>query len=136
MLKAHVKIKGDKELLTKLTRLGHAAQGQTLVRAATAGILPIQNEAIVLVAKDTLTLARSIHTETIKASQSYAEVSTGTDVEYAARIEFGFMQADSLGRHYNQPAQPYMRPAFDTKKTAAENETKAVLRDLINAVAS
>lgn len=136
MLKASVKITGDKELLAKLKRLGSAAQGQTLVRAATAGILPIQNEAIVKVAKDTGNLSRSIHTETIKSSQNYAEVSTGTDVEYAARIEFGFMQADSLGRHYNQPARPYMRSAFDTKKAAAENETKAALRDLINAAAS
>jgi HK97 gp10 family phage protein len=131
MLKTTIKITGDKELLAKFKRMGAAAQGATLVHAATAGILPIQNEAIVKVAKDTGTLARSIHTETLKSSRSYVEVTTGTDVVYAARIEFGFMQADKLGRHYNQPAQPYMRPAFDTKKKEAENETKAALSDLI-----
>lgn len=132
MLKANVKITGDKELIAKFKRMEKAAQGSALLRATQAGILPIQNEAIVLVAKDTGNLSRSIHTETIKSSAAYAESATGTDVEYAARIEFGFMQADSLGRHYNQPAQPYMRPAFDTKKSAAENETKAALLDLLN----
>lgn len=134
MANSHVTIKGEKELITKFKALQKAAQGATLVKAATAGILPIQNEAIVLVAKDTETLARSIHTETIKQSSTYAEVATGTDVEYAARIEFGFMKADKLGRHYSQPAQPYMRPAYDHKKGEAENETQAALVDLINAV--
>lgn len=132
MLKTSVKIIGEKELLAKFKRMEKAAQGQALLHAATAGILPIQNEAIIKVAKDTGTLSRSIHTETIKSSASYAEVATGTDVVYAARIEFGFMQADKLGRHYNQPAQPYMRPAYDTKKKAAENQTKAALLDLLN----
>jgi len=135
MLKLTTRITGDKELIAKFQRLEKALQGQTLVRAATAGILPIQNEAIVKVAKDTGTLSRSIHTETLEARNNYAEVTTGTDVVYAARIEFGFMQADSLGRHYNQPAQPYMRPAFDNKKSAAENETRAALTDLIQAAA-
>lgn len=132
MLKANVKITGDKELIAKFQALGKAAQGWNLAKAAKAGILPIQNEAIVLVAKDTGTLARSIHSVITKHSHTYAEVACGTNVAYAARIEFGFMQADKLGRHYNQPAQPYMRPAFDTKKKAAENETKAALLDLLN----
>lgn len=135
MLKTSITLHGEKELLAKFQALSKAAQGQTLVRAATAGILPIQNEAIVLVAKDEGDLSRSIHTETLESSNTYAETATGTDKEYAKRIEFGFMKADSLGRHYNQPAQPYMRPAFDTKKQAAENETKAALVDLINAAA-
>lgn len=134
MLKANVKITGDKELIAKFKRLEKAAQGAALVHAAQAGILPIQNEAIVKVAKDTGDLSRSIHTEVLVRRQTYAEVATGTDKEYAARIEFGFMQADRLGRHFNQPAQPYMRPAYDTKKSAAESETKAALLDLINAV--
>lgn len=132
-VKATIKLIGEKELLAKFKRLDKAAQGNALEKAATTGILPIQNEAIVLVAKDTGTLARSIHSETIEKSTHYVEVTTGTDVEYARRIEFGFMQADSLGRHYNQPAQPYMRPAFDTKKPAAVADTRAALVDLINA---
>lgn len=134
MPNSSVTLKGEKELKEKLKQLAKAAQGSTLLHAAQAGILPIQNEAIVLVAKDEGDLSRSIHTETLKSSNTYAEVATGTDKEYAARIEFGFMQADSLGRHYNQPAQPYMRPAHDTKSSEAVKETKAALLDLLNAV--
>lgn len=135
-MKATVKLIGEKQLHAKFKQLDKAVQGNTLEKAATTGILPIQNEAIVLVAKDTGTLARSIHTETVEKRRTYVEVATGTDVEYARRIEFGFMQADALGRHYNQPARPYMRPAYDGKKKAAENDTKAALADLINAAAT
>lgn len=134
MPNSSVTLKGEKELKEKLKQLAKAAQGSTLLHAAQAGILPIQNEAIKLVAKKEGDLSRSIHTETLKSSNTYAEVATGTDKEYAARIEFGFMQADSLGRHYNQPAQPYMRPAHDTKSSEAVKETKAALLDLLNAV--
>lgn len=45
-------------------------------------------------------------------------VYVGTAVVYAGRIEFGFAGTDSLGRNYNQSAQPYLRPAV------LENETK------------
>lgn len=43
----------------------------------------------------------------------------GFDPPYARRVEFGFVGRDSLGRQYDQPAQPYMRPAFDTRKDEA-----------------
>ena len=133
-MKTSIKLIGEKALKAKFQQLSKAMQGNALEKAATAGILPIQNEAITLVPVKSHTLQRSIHAETIKKSATYAEVATGTDVEYAARIEFGFMnKTDALGRHYNQPAQPYMRPAYDTKKKDAENDTKAALIDLINA---
>ena len=48
------------------------------------------------------------------------EAHVGTNVEYAARIEFGFSGIDSLGRKYNQPAQPYLRPALDNNKSRIE----------------
>jgi HK97 gp10 family phage protein len=124
-------ITGDKALLAKFKALSKAVQADALENAAKAGILPIQNEAIILAPKDTTTLARSIHTETIKANNTYAEVVTGTDVEYAARQEFGFSGADALGRVYNQAAHPYMRPAYDTKRGEALSETQAALRDII-----
>ncbi len=129
-----ITLKGEKELLAKFKQLTSAAQGSNLLKATQAGILPIQNAAIEKAPKDTGNLSRSIHTETVESSNTYAESATGTDVEYAARLEFGFMQADRLGRHYNQPAQPYMRPAYDEQKGAVEKETGNALRDLINAV--
>lgn len=33
---------------------------------------------------------------------------------FAARLEYGFVGVDSLGRHYAQPPQPHFRPAADT----------------------
>jgi len=36
----------------------------------------------------------------------------GTDVPYAARLEFGFFGADRRGRNFNQAARPFLRPAL------------------------
>lgn len=46
----------------------------------------------------------------------YKAVRIGSIVVYAARVEFGFSGADSLGRNYNQPAKPYLRPILNHKK--------------------
>lgn len=43
-------------------------------------------------------------------------VKVGTNVVYAARIEFGFSGTDSLGRSFNQPGTPYLRPAILSHK--------------------
>lgn len=39
-----------------------------------------------------------------------------TNMVYAARIEFGFVGADSLGRVYNQAPQPYLTPAVESAR--------------------
>lgn len=80
-------------------------------------------------------LRDAIHTETVtdEAEKQVLQVlpfvpaanKWGFDPPYARRIENGFSGTDSLGRTYNQAAQPYMRPAFDTKRTEAE----AAIRD-------
>jgi len=36
----------------------------------------------------------------------------GSNVEYARRIELGFVGVDSLGRKFNQKPYPYLRPAL------------------------
>lgn len=41
------------------------------------------------------------------------EADAGTNKVQGPRLEFGFVGADSLGRHYNQPPYPHARPAFD-----------------------
>lgn len=41
----------------------------------------------------------------------YADI--GSAVVYARRIELGFTGTDSLGRFYNQPPYPYLRPALN-----------------------
>lgn len=40
------------------------------------------------------------------------EAVVGTVKPQGRRLEFGFVGADSLGRHYNQPPYPHFRPAL------------------------
>lgn len=48
------------------------------------------------------------------AVSPYADI--GSAVEYARRIELGFVGEDSLGRRYNQPAFPYLRPGLEAAR--------------------
>ena len=41
----------------------------------------------------------------------------GTNVEYARRVEMGFVGTDSLGRTYNQAPKPYLRPALEKNRS-------------------
>jgi len=37
----------------------------------------------------------------------------GTNLKYGARLEFGFMETDSLGRRYNMAPRPWLRKSFE-----------------------
>lgn len=80
----------------------------------------IEARAKQLVPKKTRTLMRSIHT-TGPSGQPWTlgdlTALIGPSVKYGRRIEYGFMQADSLGRNYDQPARPYMRPAAEQERS-------------------
>lgn len=62
-----------------------------------------------------------------------AAVRVGTNVEYAARVEFGFVGQDSLGRHFNQAGQPYLTRAATEKQGEALKEVEEALRDAVRA---
>lgn len=51
---------------------------------------------------------------------------------YARRIEMGFVGQDSLGRHYHQAAQPYMRPAYANKQDEARQMIKDDVVDALD----
>ena len=51
----------------------------------------------------------------------------GTNVEYARRVEMGFVGTDSLGRTYNQAPNPYLRPALEKNRS----KILALFKDLI-----
>lgn len=53
---------------------------------------------------------------------------TGTNLEYARRIEFGFVGKDILGRTYNQAAKPYLYPAFFDRG----KDLKKILKDAVD----
>lgn len=127
----HVSVRGGPELAAKLRRLSDEMAGTALEHAATAGALPVQNAAVKKAPFLTGTLRRSIHIETVRRSRTRADVAVGTDVPYARRQEFGFSGADSLGRHYNQPAHPYLRPALDENKGNVVREIGDALRALL-----
>ena len=51
--------------------------------------------------------------------QGPLDIAVASKLPYAASIEFGFAGRDSLGRVYNQPARPYLRPAIEETKGKA-----------------
>lgn len=147
-----VRIEGSDGLALKLRALGTALSGRTAERAVVAGALIIQNEAKRRAPFRTGTLRRSIHIggHTDKAtdyqvpadvpelpgpdvSAHDVQVYVGTNLDYGRRIEYGFNQADSLGRVYNQAAQPYLRPAIDENGDRVRQEIADALADLIEA---
>lgn len=146
-------IRGAERLERKFRQMREAAQGQMIERALTAGALLIQNGAKRRAAYRTGNLRRSIHigghedlapdnagvintagqvSQPVVRSES-AEVFVGTNVEYARRIEYGFQGADSLGRTFDQAAQPYLRPAVDEEGRAAQREAVEALAELMRA---
>lgn len=53
-----------------------------------------------------------------------------TNVEYAMRIEFGYNDTDKLGRTYNQPAQPYLYPAWEKHRPDYIKRAIKILRSI------
>ena len=41
----------------------------------------------------------------------------GSNVEYAAAVEFGYTGEDKNGRTHNRPAKPFLRPAVENHKS-------------------
>ena len=54
-------------------------------------------------------------------------VHIGSNVVYAARVEFGFVGKDSLGRSYNQPDKSYLRAGI----LASKSKVMAILSKAI-----
>jgi len=55
--------------------------------------------------------ARITHTKPKMTPQGLVG-KVGTNLEYARRVELGFVGMDKLGRRYNQAPRPYLRPAL------------------------
>jgi phage gpG-like protein len=71
-------------------------------------------------------LGRRIQVDESKAKGKSPSVRVGTNLVYAARLEFGFVGADSKGRVINQAARPYMRDSLS-------NNVKEMRKASINA---
>jgi len=130
-MKVKTYVKGDKELRAILIKLKAAGAGAKMVPAVDAGLLIIQNEVVANAPYKTGNYKRSWHLGEADADSTSAYNTTGTDVVYGPRLEFGFDDVDALGRNYHQSAQPHVRPAFDTKRQAAIDEVAATLRAIV-----
>jgi hypothetical protein len=154
-----VTIVGGAGLKRKLARLERSMRGEVLENATVAGALLVANRMKQLAAVRTGTLRRSIHVGGhtdrtpdfaqgpaadgvefhdiggARRSRDEVEVHVGTDVPYAARIEYGFVGADSLGRRYHQVARPFARPAFDETRDAVTKEVGEAVKDQLRAIA-
>lgn len=80
-----------------------------------AVIKEIEDVAKSLVPVLTGELRNSIKVE-IRKTKRGISAKVGSAEPHAARIEFGFMGVDKLGRRYHQGARPYLRPALDPRR--------------------
>lgn len=104
----------DEAALRQLFESPDGPTGKDLVKRA----LRVQRRAKQIAPVDTGRLRSSVEREVGRDSRGLV-ARIGTDVEYAARIEFGFVGPDSLGRVYAQAAQPFLRPALSAAASAS-----------------
>lgn len=122
---------GVKEFERAVTRMTAAANSGTRLAVAEAAHR-VEAAAKEHAPVDTGMLRRSIRVEGPRPLGPLtwaAEV--GPTVVYGRRIELGFHDADSLGRHYDQEGQPYLEPGLDEvvpmlETIYAENWAKAL----------
>jgi hypothetical protein len=55
---------------------------------------------------------------------SPTQVEVGTDKPQAHRLEAGFHGTDSLGRHYDEAAEPYLAPALESSLGTIQANTQ------------
>ena len=84
-----------------------------------------KNDVQAIIQYKTGTLRRSVHVE-MDEEDGHPVALVGTDAPYARRLEYGFVDVDSLGRHYNQSPAPRWRPAFDHNLAKYERMAKGV----------
>jgi HK97 gp10 family phage protein len=122
-------VTGGAQVRRRLDAVASQLNGRGLLPALRAAALIAQNTAKRKAPVLTGTLRRSIHMEDVGSDA----VSVGTDLPYARRMEYGFAATDSLGRRYNQPARPYLRPALDENRGEMEREFASALEDMLRA---
>lgn len=133
-------VSGVKELEKKLDALGKDIT-DVLEEATVSGSMVVVREAQKNSAKGgefphrvTGNLFRNIPAVSpvrIHKSSGQVEVLVGSTMEYARRLEHGFMGTDKLGRRYNQQPRPFLRPALDENTGEVE---KAIGKKLLQVI--
>ena len=125
-------LEGTQELIKALDQLEKSIENE-LEAALMVAAQPIMNQVKSDAPYLTGTYRRSITTETTEKRKDRAVVTIGTNVPYAARLEYGYSDTDALGRRYNQPPNPHWRPAIESQKRNAREEFAAAIRDVLRA---
>jgi HK97 gp10 family phage protein len=120
-MKLTIKVDTGADLLPKFKYIQKAI-AEALSEIALTGAMPIANEAKALCPVKTGTLRRSIITEITTSTSTRAIASIGPTVDYGIYVEFGT-------RH--MAAQPFMRPAFDSKQGEARDAMAAIASEYI-----
>jgi HK97 gp10 family phage protein len=120
-------LEGAEELNDALKRLGDRTTGLLLKKAAEAGANVIAEEAKRLAPRDSGDLAEGIHAEPGRIQQGRAQYNIG----FGKHEWYG--QFVELGTEHSA-AQPFLRPAFDTKAEEAKDKVGEVLRDALKDV--
>ena len=129
-MKLTVAVEGVDDIENSANYLKKAVAG-ALESVAIEGAFVIRNEARALCPVKTGRLQKSIRYEVQEKSPTRVVVSVRPRTPYAGRIERGFMDKDRLGRQFHQPAEPYMRPAFDAKQQEARDTMQAAAQEAI-----
>ena len=135
-----VQLKGVDALSLRTKALISAAQRGMKFGVAEAGQI-LEDEAKTQVPVETGHLRDSIHQELLESTDTRQVVAVtpayeepnpwGFEPAYARRVEYGFAGTDSLGRHYHQAPEPYMRPAWDMKQDEARKAiTEGIYQEL------
>jgi HK97 gp10 family phage protein len=139
----------DRELRRQLNQLEDKVAGDKSLRnALVSGARPMAKEAKELAPVDTGELKKSIGVRTRKVARWGYEASVAARTYYAHLVEFG-VAPHFIGRkskagkrtlwrkiHPGHTARPFLRPAFDTKKSESVDKTRQRLREVVDKVAA
>lgn len=140
MANFQVVLKGFDELRAKLRGLGND-MADVLEDATTKGAVVVVKAAkensdkggYSYPTRRTGNLMRSIGPPvTVTKTRERVEVAVGSSMEYARRLELGFMGRDSKGRYYHQGPRSFLRPALDENTEKVEAEVHKRLLQVIS----
>lgn len=124
----NIELIGAETLIAKLRAAGSAAR-PVVDNAVEATAETVKNIARQEAPKDTTALANSIVIRSGMEGTLTREVFTNK--EYAARMNWGFVGTDSLGRTYNQPGYYYMSIAAARGARVLRNNVSDAVEDLL-----
>jgi len=124
-----IKIEGINELKRVFKAIDYECQ-KALSQAVSAGAAVVERDAKMRVVVDTGNLRRSIKELQNIEKPGRIESQVGSDMNYAARIEFGYTGPDKRGRRFNQAARPYLRPALDENTAEIQRAFETKLQQI------